>query len=580
MKTTFTLLTAAFLFFRTAAAQEHADPAFVKAQTEHILNFHADIRVQKNRKVRITERIRVVAKGEAIQRGIYRDLPLEYPYKGATYTVGFEVIGIQRDGKAEDYHTESLSNGIRIYLGNKDVVLTPDIYNYEITYEVDHVLLFGEQFDELYWNINGVGWTFPVDSLSASVYLPEGAKLKQFSAYTGQSGEKGKDFTQSDLPGGIHFTVTRSMSQGENLTVAVAWDKNHLIYPTRMENFLFWLRIYGLWLLAGIGILGTLLYNFITWWRFGRDPKPGTIMPLYRAPDNLSPAECAFVQNEGRPADTMFGATLISLATKNYLNIKAEESGMIFKSKTFVLTKLPEDTPRKSALNAIESAFLNKLFGSAATVTISKKEYNPSLKECQEELYAHIDEKQGDAYFERNSKFKLKQYLVPFLTLALGVCVYFTIGGAPAALLGFVVMLVINIIFTRLYEQPTKAGRKLMDELKGFALYMQYADKERMRLMNPPTMNFEHFEENLPYAIALGVAENWAEQFAPAELQRMYSSAGFWYTGAMLSSFNAFSFSELSSTISSASIPPGTSSGSGGGGFSGGGGGGGGGGGW
>ena len=147
MQTAFRLLTATFLLFQTAAAQQHADPAFIAAQTEHILRFHADIRVQKNRKVRVTEHIRVVAKGEAIQRGIYRDIPLEYTYKGATYTVGFEILGIQRDGKSEAYHTKNLSNGIRIYLGSKDVFLSPDVYDYDITYEVDRVLLFGDRFD-------------------------------------------------------------------------------------------------------------------------------------------------------------------------------------------------------------------------------------------------------------------------------------------------------------------------------------------------------------------------------------------------------------------------------------------------
>jgi len=574
-------LSIAALLFQGVFSQEKADPAFVREQSEHILHFHSEMRVQKNCKVRITEHIRVVAKGEAIQRGIYRDIPLEYDYKGVTVTVGFEILSIKREGKPEEYHTESMSNGIRIYLGNKDVFLTPDVYNYEITYEADHVLGLFEKYDELYWNVNGNGWAFVVDSLSADLYFPEGAEMRQFSAYTGGFGEDGKDFTSSAIEGGMHFSGTRAFAPGENLTVAVAWDKNHLVYPTKMENFLFWLKIYGLWLLAAIGVLGTLLYNFITWWRFGRDPKPGTIMPVYRAPGNLSPAECAFVQHEGRPTPAMFGATLISLATKGFMHIQTEESGTIFKSRTFMLTKLQPKKGKKVELNDIESSFFEQLFSDSDTVTIQRKEYNPSLKACQEDLNAEIENKHGDRYFQRNSKFKVKQYLVPFVTLCLGLCIFFTIGGSIVALMGGVgAMLLTNALFTRLYEQPTKEGRKLMDEIEGFALYMKYADKERMRLMNPPTMNFEHFEENLPYAIALGVAENWAEQFEPAELQRMYSGAGFWYTGAMLASFNSFSFSDLSSTISSASTPPSTSSGSGGGGFSGGGGGGGGGGGW
>ena len=119
-----------------------------------------------------------------------------------------------------------------------------------------------------------------------------------------------------------------------------------------------------------------------------------------------------------------------------------------------------------------------------------------------------------------------------------------------------------------------------MDEIAGFEMYMKYADKERIRLTNPPTMNFQHFEENLAYAIALGVAEEWSGQFDPKELEDFRTHHMPYYHGAAIASFTDFS-STLNSTISSASVPPSSSgSSSGGGGFSGGGGGGGGGGGW
>ena len=572
MRSLFLLLVAAFVF-QPSFAQQKATEEFIRNHSEEfILHFHSDIRVQKNCTVLITEHIRVLALGERIQRGIYREIPLEYQYKGGHYTVGFELISAKRDGKSENYHTENADNGIRIYFGSKDVYLTPDIYEYELTYRVDHVLGLKENYDELYWNVNGNGWDFTIDTLSADLYYPEKASLLQYAAYTGAFGEDGKDFTADTIGSGMHFETTRPMTAKENLTIAVGWSKDHLVYPTKMENFLYWLKVYALWLLMAVGIIGTLLYNYITWWRFGRDPKPGTIMPRYRAPEGLSPAECAYIQKEGRPTDTMFGATLISLATQGKMRIESEDS------TNFKLTKTNDE---KEVKNTIESHFFAWLFGNSTSIRILSRTYDPHIKSCQEELKASVDEKLGDLYFLRNSKYKLKQFLVPILTLIISGITYFFSGGSPVPIFaGFGIMIIINTIFSRLYEQPTAEGRKVMDEIAGFVLYMQYADKERIRLMNPPTMNFEHFEENLAYAIALGVADKWAGQFEPAELERMYSGAGFWYTGMMFASFNSFSFSELSNTISSASIPPSSSSGSGGGGFSGGGGGGGGGGGW
>lgn len=106
-------------------------------------------------------------------------------------------------------------------------------------------------------------------------------------------------------------------------------------------------------------------------------------------------------------------------------------------------------------------------------------------------------------------------------------------------------------------------------------------------MMNPPEKTPELFEKYLSYALALGVEQQWAEQFsgilasAAAEgTADGYSPA--WYSGALWDSMSSGDFASsfgdsLSGAIASSSTAPGSSSGSGGGGSSGGGGGGGGG---
>jgi uncharacterized membrane protein len=105
--------------------------------------------------------------------------------------------------------------------------------------------------------------------------------------------------------------------------------------------------------------------------------------------------------------------------------------------------------------------------------------------------------------------------------------------------------------------------------------------------MTSPKDTPELFERYLPYAIALGIENRWAERFASvlAAAAAQGQSGLAWYSGPNRPWDNPTGFAEsvgssLSSTISSASTAPGSSSGSGGGGSSGGGGGGGGGGGW
>jgi len=134
---------------------------------------------------------------------------------------------------------------------------------------------------------------------------------------------------------------------------------------------------------------------------------------------------------------------------------------------------------------------------------------------------------------------------------------------------------------------PTAEGRTVLDHVAGFKQYLSITEAERLDRMTIPTDTVQIFEKYLPYAIALGVENRWAQRFASVlAAAAAQGHQGFaWYSGSNNPWDNPTSFTRdvgtsLASTISSASTAPGSSSGSGGGGFSGGGGGGGGGGGW
>ena len=144
------------------------------------------------------------------------------------------------------------------------------------------------------------------------------------------------------------------------------------------------------------------------------------------------------------------------------------------------------------------------------------------------------------------------------------------------------------ILFAIIMKKPTAPGRQLMDRSAGFREYLEIAEKDELNLRNPPDKTPALFESYLPFALALGVEQQWAERFARifAGLKGPNNTEWHpsWYNGSWNNfdlSSNASSLSSgLGSAIRSSVSPPGSSSGSGGGGFSGGGGGGGGGGGW
>jgi uncharacterized membrane protein len=137
-------------------------------------------------------------------------------------------------------------------------------------------------------------------------------------------------------------------------------------------------------------------------------------------------------------------------------------------------------------------------------------------------------------------------------------------------------------------KRPTLRGRKLLDEIQGFNEYLEIAEKDELNLRNPPNKTPALFEAYLPFALALGVDQEWSERFATllASIREPDGNAyrPSWYSGNWNSSNLTRSTSGftrgLSSAVSSSTAAPGSSSGGGGGGSSGGGGGGGGGGGW
>ena len=132
MKKLFTVVLFAFLSsFQLSAQTADSSPDSILYQNERIICFHSIIRVQKDCSVNITERITVYAKGININHGIFRDLPLHNNDEGGRNTVYYTLDSVKLDGKTEDYRIESIDNGIRIYAGSNDRLVSNGQHTYE-----------------------------------------------------------------------------------------------------------------------------------------------------------------------------------------------------------------------------------------------------------------------------------------------------------------------------------------------------------------------------------------------------------------------------------------------------------------
>jgi len=167
----------------------------------------------------------------------------------------------------------------------------------------------------------------------------------------------------------------------------------------------------------------------------------------------------------------------------------------------------------------------------------------------------------------------------------------YTLARSSPALAALpIVIAAVNIVFFHLLKAPTLLGRRMLDKIEGFKMFLAATETDRLQRMYPAGRTPELYEKFLPFAFALGVEQQWAEQFNDvlSAAARPDGSGGYhprWYSGSgwdnsRMGSFAGSMGSALSSAISSSSTAPGSSSGGGGGGSSGGGGGGGGGGAW
>lgn len=108
------------------------------SSAERILRFNSGIEVHEDGSMTVTETIRVYGAGNQIRHGIYRDFPTRYKDRlGNRYRVDFQVKEVLRDGSQEGYHLQPLSNGMRVYIGKKEVMLSPGEYTYTLVYTTD-----------------------------------------------------------------------------------------------------------------------------------------------------------------------------------------------------------------------------------------------------------------------------------------------------------------------------------------------------------------------------------------------------------------------------------------------------------
>ena len=100
-------------------------------------------------------------------------------------------------------------------------------------------------------------------------------------------------------------------------------------------NTLLWYQLFDnrQWIFGGVGFLVVLIYYFAAWEAVGRDPRPGTIIPLFHPPQGISPALANYIHNWGlgREKWRAFTAAALSLAVRGLVHFDNKAATLTLK---------------------------------------------------------------------------------------------------------------------------------------------------------------------------------------------------------------------------------------------------------
>ena len=349
----------------------------------------------------------------------------------------------------------------------------------------------------------------------------------------------------------------------------------------------YWLTDYGPLFVGAGGLLGLLGYYFFAWKRVGRNPRAGTVVPIFSPSDDLTPAAMRYVIRMGAD-DRTFAAALIDMGVRGHVRMVEEDGGWFSSDKTR-LERIASTEP----LPADEEAALRELAMTGESIVMEQKNHK-EFSAAQKALGNVLKERYEGKLFHKNwgwagagiilliaalwlsasavvaatngaqiwligvglGLLALAAIFVALMqgTSSTGKCLL-TVGaflcgsialatGAPilgeALNSGWWQPLVLPLLALPLVisafawiDAPTKEGRAVLDHIAGFKQYLSITERERLDRMHPPEDTPELFERYLPYAVALGVENRWADRFASVlAAAAVQGQQGFaWYSG-------------------------------------------------
>jgi uncharacterized membrane protein YgcG len=271
-------------------------------------------------------------------------------------------------------------------------------------------------------------------------------------------------------------------------------------------------------------------------------------------------------------------STIVDLAVRGYIKIEEKvDTFLVFKKKDYVFHLLKPREQWGNDLSPHERVMLENIFagGSETQLSSLKNRFYTAIPVIREDIMSALKRK-GMYMLDPGSANGYS--IAAAVAIVLLVAAFWYLGwknlfnSVPLLIGSGLISALIWFLFARQMTAKTVLGARTLVAVLGFQEFMNRVDADRIKRLPPDT-----FEKYLPYAMALGVEQHWAQAFAD-----IVKDPPNWYVSQGAYAFNPIFFSSSMHGMASdmhqvfVSAPRASSSGSGfgsggGGGFSGGG---------
>jgi hypothetical protein len=321
-----------------------AIPAHAQQRSLALDRFHADIRVHEDGRAEVSEMLDVEFRGS--WNGIVRSISRRHETAaGRPERLHLRVLGVT-DADGTPLRYEETRGRTR----HEITIWVPDAHDavrsVVIRYEVINALRFFDDathreggHDELYWNVTGNEWDFPIRGTSATIEMPAAAREVEAWAYTGHAGSQAQDAEVRSEGSRVEVRARDAFAPYEGLTVSIVTAPGAIDRTAATANAaraaaddgarLLGLQWYDLvdameryaFVLIAIGVVLLMVPKPRSRRRRRHRFRRAATMVQYGPPEAMTPAEAGtLLDGETKPHDV--AATLVDLAVRGFLSIE------------------------------------------------------------------------------------------------------------------------------------------------------------------------------------------------------------------------------------------------------------------